>query len=154
MIYDPEKHHRRSIRLKGYDYSQPGAYFVTICTYNRLCLFGDVIDEEINLNDAGRMVWKWWNELDNKYRHIQPDRAVVMPKHFHGIILIHDDSHVGVPLCVHPNMDKLTHTIQNDKKGYSGRMGQPHRVAPTTTLGGIVDWFKTMTTNAYIRGVK
>ena len=152
--FDPKKHHRRSIRLKGYDYSQSGAYFVTICTYKKLCLLGDEKDEEMDLNDAGRMVWKWWYELENKYRHIQPDRAVVMPNHFHGIILIHDDLHVGAALCGRPIMDNPTHKIQNYKKGPSGWTGQPHRVAPTTTLGDVIDWFKTMTTNAYIRGVK
>jgi hypothetical protein len=56
MGYDPEKHHRRSIRLKEYDYAQPGAYFVTICTQNRECMYGEIVDGEMRLNDAGRMV--------------------------------------------------------------------------------------------------
>ena len=56
MKYNPEKQHRRSIRLKGYDYSQPGAYFITICTQGRECLFGEIVDGEMVLNDAGRMV--------------------------------------------------------------------------------------------------
>ncbi|GIW45209.1 MAG: hypothetical protein KatS3mg077_2491 [Candidatus Binatia bacterium] len=53
MPYDPERHHRRSIRLKGYDYTQPGAYFVTICTHDRACLFGEVVDGQMRLNEAG-----------------------------------------------------------------------------------------------------
>jgi hypothetical protein len=66
--YDKEIHHRRSIRLKDYDYSQAGAYFVTICTQGRECLFGDITRKEILLNDAGQMVTKWWIELVNKFR--------------------------------------------------------------------------------------
>ena len=54
MKYDPNKHHRRSIRLKGHDYSQAAAYFVTICTQDRMCVFGDVVDDEMRLNEAGR----------------------------------------------------------------------------------------------------
>lgn len=60
--YDPNKHHRRSIRLRGYDYAQAGAYFITVCVQDRRCLFGDVVNEDMRLNDAGRMVEKWcWN---------------------------------------------------------------------------------------------
>ena len=66
MKDDPEKHHRRSIRLKGYDYSRARAYFVTICTQNRECLFGDIVDGEMMLNDARRMVDAVWNAI-SKY---------------------------------------------------------------------------------------
>jgi putative transposase len=63
MNFDPEKHHRRSIRLKGYDYSRAGLYFITICVQNRLHLFGDVNNGKMLLNDAGRMIEKWYYEL-------------------------------------------------------------------------------------------
>jgi hypothetical protein len=59
MIYDPDRHHRRSIRLPGYDYAQAGASFVTICTQGRACLFGEIVDGEMRLNEAGRMVMLW-----------------------------------------------------------------------------------------------
>ena len=61
--YDPHRHHRRSIRLKGYDYTQPGAYFITICTQDRACLFGEVVHQKMRLNEAGRMVQTTWNEI-------------------------------------------------------------------------------------------
>jgi len=73
MKYNPKIHNRRSIRLKGYDYSQEGGYFVTICVNERLCLFGNVIDEEMQLNDAGKMIQKWWVKLPEKYDKIQLD---------------------------------------------------------------------------------
>jgi hypothetical protein len=63
MRLGPNHHHRRSIRLKGYNYTQPGAYFVTICTKNRACLFGEAVDGKMLLNDAGRMVQTVWDEI-------------------------------------------------------------------------------------------
>ena len=97
MKYDPNKHHRRSIRLKGYDYTQAGAYFVTICTQHRECFFGEIIDGAMQLNDAGQMVEKWWAELTHKFPSVETDEYIVMPNHFHGIIVI-----VGADLCVCP----------------------------------------------------
>jgi REP element-mobilizing transposase RayT len=86
--YNPNMHQRHSIRLREYDYSKAGAYFVTVCTQNRECLFGNIVDGKIKLNDAGRMVEKWWVELTHKYQAIETDVYVVMPNHFHGIIMI------------------------------------------------------------------
>jgi len=63
MTYNPEVHHRRSIRLCDYDYSHAGAYFVTICAWQRECLFGDVVDGGMRLNDAGRVVQKCWDDM-------------------------------------------------------------------------------------------
>ncbi|MCJ2541532.1 transposase [Thermostichus vulcanus] len=90
MRYDPEKHHRRSIRLKGYDYSQAGAYFVTICTKDRQCLFGEIHAGDMFLNDAGLILYDVWYGLPNHYLHIELDAFVVMPNHIHGIIVLSD----------------------------------------------------------------
>jgi len=86
--YDPARHHRRSIRLRAYDYSQAGAYFVTICAQNRQCLFGEVADGEMRLNDAGRMVHDVWNDLPRHYAGVELDAFVVMPNHVHAIVII------------------------------------------------------------------
>ena len=83
-----QDHDRRSIRLEGYDYSLAGAYFVTICVQHQECQFGDIANEMMRLNDAGRMVEKWWAELPNKFPPVQLDKHVVMPNHFHGILII------------------------------------------------------------------
>jgi REP element-mobilizing transposase RayT len=88
MRYDPEKHHRRSIRLRGYDYSREGAYFVTICAQEHLCLFGEVVDGEMRLNDAGRIAKQCWLAIPDHFPHAQLDAFVVMPNHVHGIIVI------------------------------------------------------------------
>jgi putative transposase len=86
---------RRSIRLPGYDYSRAGAFFVTICTKDRKCLFGNIRNQEMGLNDAGRMVDKWYVELENKFPDIKCGIHIIMPNHFHAII-----QNAGADLCV------------------------------------------------------
>jgi len=95
MRYDPEKHHRRSIRLKGYDYTQAGAYFITICTKDRACLFGDVADGVMRLNQMGHIVRQCWLEIPEHFPHVVLDEFVVMPNHVHGIIVIVATPNVG-----------------------------------------------------------
>lgn len=81
---------RRSIRLRGYNYSQAGAYFITVCAQNRERLFGDIADGQMVLNDAGRMATKCWNEIPLHFPDITLDAFVVMPNHVHGILVITD----------------------------------------------------------------
>ena len=88
MKYNPDIHHRRSIRLPGYDYSQPGAYFVTICIWQRDCLLGDIEDGNMLLNRYGEVVNFNWLNLTTVYPHIELDSFVIMPNHIHGIITI------------------------------------------------------------------
>jgi REP element-mobilizing transposase RayT len=88
MHHTNKQYHRRSIRLNGYDYTQPGAYFVTICTYNRMCLFGEVVDGQMRLNELGRLVESTWQDLPNHVTNIELDAFVVMPNHVHAIIII------------------------------------------------------------------
>jgi len=88
--YNPDIHHRRSIRLQGYDYAQAGAYFLTICTHARQCLFGEITDGEMRLNDAGRIVAEEWLQTPVIRAEIELDKWVVMPNHFHGIAVMKD----------------------------------------------------------------
>ena len=88
MRFDPEQHHRRSIRLKEYDYAQNGAYFVTICTQDRSNIFGEVEDCVIQANDAGQMVSTVWDELPDFYPGVSIDAFTLMPNHIHGIVLL------------------------------------------------------------------
>jgi REP element-mobilizing transposase RayT len=88
---DPSRPSRRSLRLPDYDYSQPGAYFVTMVTYQREHLFGKITNSEMRLNDAGKIVWEIWQSLPKRYPHISLDEAVVMPNHFHGIVIIEEN---------------------------------------------------------------
>ena len=152
MPYDPNRHHRRSIRLKGYDYSQAGAYFITLCTQDRACLFGKVVNGEMRLNDAGRMVLAEWNMLPERFPHVVLDAFVVMPNHVHGIVVITnpatDDTATTAPTIVGTGLVP----VPDD--------GATTRVAPTVgdivapTVGDIVGAFKSRVTVEYIRGVK
>ena len=96
--FDPQKHHRRSTRLKGYDYSQPGAYFVTIVAFQRECLFGEIIDGVMQLNEYGKIVQKWWNEIPKHFPNVEIVAFIIMPNHIHGIILITADRRGTVPV--------------------------------------------------------
>jgi putative transposase len=88
---DPVVYHRRSIRIAGYDYASPGAYFVTIWVRDRECALGDVVDGEVVLSEAGRIVQESWMWLANQYSYVTLDERIVMPDHLHGIIVIADD---------------------------------------------------------------
>jgi hypothetical protein len=86
--FDPEKHHRRSIRLKGYDYIQAGAYYVTICTWQRELLFGEVVEGRVHLNRMGVIVLRAWRDLPRHYPHLELGEFCVMPDHVHGIMVL------------------------------------------------------------------
>lgn len=117
------KHNRRSIRLRDYDYSQPRAYFITICAHDRACLFGDIVGGEMRLNDAGRMVQQCWDEIPQHFPHVELDQFVVMPNHVHGIVVI---TH-------HPG----THTV-----GAKNFSPLHHQNGTSRTIGSIIRGFK------------
>lgn len=126
MPYDPLKHHRHSIRLKGYDYSKPDAYFITFVTQDRECLFGEVADDELRLNPAGDMVEKWWLELNHKFPAIETDEYVIMPNHFHGIVIIG----VGADLCVGPDLLSSCRTLVRASPRRGASRGSGVNLAP------------------------
>ena len=80
--------YRQPMRLKGYDYAQPGMYFVTICVQNKLCLFGDIINDQMKCNDAGNMLWFCFYQIEHQFADIKCDECIVMPNHIHFIITI------------------------------------------------------------------
>lgn len=92
MPYNPEQHHRRSIRLKGFDYSQSAIYFITICIQDRKCLLGSIEDNRMLLSDPGNLVSEQWIELPLRFPSVVIDEFVVMPNHFHGIICTTDST--------------------------------------------------------------
>ena len=89
--YNPDIHHRHSIRLRDYDYSQAGAYFLTICTKDRECLFGEILDGGMRLDEYGSIVQECWDAVPKHFNDVQLDEYVVMPNHFHGIVIIAGD---------------------------------------------------------------
>lgn len=141
--FDPQKHHRRSIRLKGYDYSQEGAYYVTIVTWRRDFLFGEVVNEEMRLNKVGKIVEWEWLELPKRLPYVELGVHVVMPNHFHGILFIHEN----VGATRHGQTMSLSgaehlQTITTD--GIDGSP-LPHGPKPAS-LGAIIAQFKSRAT--------
>jgi REP element-mobilizing transposase RayT len=97
MPYDPERHHRRSVRIPGYDYSQPGWCFVTVCTHLREPLFGDLERGRMRLTAFGEIVVDTWFQIDVVDEHLALDEFFLMPDHLHGIIIITDQTPRGAP---------------------------------------------------------
>jgi REP element-mobilizing transposase RayT len=121
--YNRDIHHRQSIRLRGYDYSQRGAYFLTLCTHNRECIFGKITNGVMHLNPKGAIVHQCWQDIPTHFPHVQLDEFVIMPNHLHGIIWI-----VGAPpmAAKHLRASKL----------------QPRPHGTSKTIGSIVRGFK------------
>ena len=124
MTYHPDIHHRRSLRLREFDYSAAGAYFVTVCVYGRECIFGGIVQQDMVLNEAVRKVEEIWRLLPERFPNVVVDEFVVMPNHMHGIIFI-----VGAPLAA-----PLTRLGAKRQGAASG--------APT--LGSIMRAFKSL----------
>ena len=159
--YDPQTHHRRSIRLRGYDYARAGAYFVTIVVQDRVCLFGEVVGDEVQLSVAGRMVQRVWRETPRRFPGVEVGDFVVMPNHVHGIVWINHP--VGAPLVGArggsgratargaPTTERAATRVAQGADGGADRAAT--RAAPTA-LGGAIGAYKSLTTVEYVRGVK
>lgn len=146
--FDPQKHHRRSIRLKGYDYSSEGAYYVTIVAQGRECLFGDIIDGEIYLSKYGEIIQKWWDEIPIHFPNVELGAFVIMPNHVHGIIYIVTDrrSEILSPRD-HPNNNIQDEYVDgNNKQGGEQQQGGETPPLRRPTLGQIVAYFKYQST--------
>jgi REP element-mobilizing transposase RayT len=153
MKFDPNipfdatqgRHHRRSVRLRGYDYSQAGLYFVTIVTFRRECLFGEIENGEMKLNRYGEIVQWEWLELPKRLRYIELGAFSIMPNHFHGI-LIFNDSNVR---ATHQGFgDALASKAPLQNTTTNGIDGSPlqQRGPQPASLGAIMAQFKSRVT--------
>jgi len=141
--YHPNIHHRRSIRLKGYDYSQAGLYFVTICCQDRICRFGIVENGEMVLNEFGAIAYHEWVKLPERFPQFELDAFQIMPNHMHGIISLKP---VGATLAVAQN----GRVAQNDAGAQNGvdiRAG----VNPAPTVSNIVGAYKSLVANGCLK---
>lgn len=154
MKYNPQKHHRRSIRLKGYDYSQEGAYFITICCHDRKHFFGKIENGNMKLNAFGKIAHAEWEQLPERFSNIELDEFQIMPNHMHGIILIIS---VGAPLAGAPDRDIVRvplagapeKNIQSMNTGNAQAKRASVKDAPTTTttVGNIIGAYKSIVAN-------
>ena len=144
MIFNPTKNHRRSIRLKGFDYSEPGHYFVTICSKQRKCLFGNVVHGVMKLSHIGNVVNTCWEAIPEHFEHVNVDTFQIMPNHLHGIINIRD--HVG---CVESVGVEYIQPLQGKSIRSTQRKLKKHHtyqhVIPKS-IGSIIRTFKAAVT--------
>jgi putative transposase len=138
MSYNPNIHHRRSIRLKGYDYSQTGAYFITICCENRKCRFGNIVENEMILNEYGEIAYNEWVKLSERFVNFELDVFQIMPNHIHGIIVLNN---VGAGFTPAQNEGNAQNKIKNDVSNI--RAG----VNPAPTISDIVGAYKSLVAN-------
>ncbi len=126
MKFDPDKHHRRSIRLKDYDYTQSGAYFVTICTHQRQCLFGNIIGNDMQLNRLGECIQACWQKLPHQFLHLELDAFIIMPNHIHGILILNDRAAelVQIPQSHGTKPGSIAAIVQNFKSVSSRRVNR------------------------------
>ena len=141
MPYDPRLHHRRSIRLKDYDYSLPGDYFLTICTQDKRRLLGSVIKGRVCLSHAGMMVSEVWRNIPTRHTGVELDTFVVMPNHVHGIVRILYPKAVPSK-CEDGRTQRSAPTRRSRGKG---ELPCP----PGAQLAEIVRRFKSITTGLY-----
>jgi len=122
------------MRLRGYHYTKPGAYFLTICSYEKECIFGGIVNGEMRLSEAGVIVLSAWKDLTNHYFHVQLDNFVIMPNHIHGIVILTDTTRYQIS-----ENAAVSHNIPVG----AGSEPAPTRVTRRHTLSEIVRSFKT-----------
>ncbi|RYG04280.1 MAG: hypothetical protein EOO07_31060 [Chitinophagaceae bacterium] len=147
--YNPKIHHRRSIRLKGYDYSQAGLYFITICCQNRRYRFGNVVNGEMYLNDFGQIAYNEWAALEQRFPNFSLDVFQIMPNHMHGIIFLtrtmaRTD---GADIPHQPEQEILAVSPHDEKE--AAVKTDPTEVTSTNriTIGDIVGAYKSIVNN-------
>jgi putative transposase len=140
MTYDPEKHHRRSIRLRGYDYAGGGAYFITICVQNKGCLLGRIVESQMIPSEAGQVVQQVWLGLTQRFPIIRLDAFQIMPNHLHGVFVIPGP---GLePSLAAATGAPVVQPYPSANKGTASRSPADHRVA----MGDVVGAFKSIAT--------
>ena len=137
MKYNPHIHHRRSIRLKGYDYSQAGAYFITICTHDRECLFGKIAGGEMTLNDAGKIANKCWIQIPKHFPNVILYEHIVMPNHVHGIIELVKNDATNVVVVGVQNFEPL----QQQQQSTEPPRNEFQKIIPRS-IGSIIRGYK------------
>jgi REP element-mobilizing transposase RayT len=140
MKYNPDIHKRQSIRLRGYDYSQSGLYFITICCYQRECLFGEVINSQMILNNSGELVKEEWLKSAEIRKEIELGGFVIMPNHFHGIVIINQEINKNIGNNQNPlgaNGRSPLQTIQSSQQQISMK---------PKSLSSLIAGFKSATT--------
>ena len=142
MPYNPNIHHRRSIRLKGYDYSQAGLYFITICCQDRACLFGKITDGKMILNEMGIIAQREWLKTTEIRPNVELGEFVIMPNHMHGIIRLLGRGELHSP---YSEMGVFNTPQRSDNNYIMGECNSPPQ-GPSNNIGAIVRGYKSSVT--------
>ena len=151
--FNPRVHHRRSIRLKGYDYAREGLYFITICCFENKHLFGKIVDGVVMLNEAGRVAERCWKEIPEHFRDVVLHEFVIMPNHVHGILEIvgakNEEDGNGAGAKMKNNGNNENNADREGAKNFSpvrgdiiGNRNSPLPQSPSRTIGSVVRGFK------------
>jgi REP element-mobilizing transposase RayT len=146
--YNPEIHHRRSIRLRGYDYAREGMYFITLCCQNMAHLFGQIIDGEMVLNEYGTIAFNEWLNTPNVRKNVELGAFVVMPNHVHGIIIINcrrGELHSPLNDTIDDGTGELHSPLNDTIDNGTGECNSP-LIGPSQTIGAIVRGYKSSVT--------
>lgn len=152
MIMKKQIHDRKSIRLKGYDYTRSGAYFITICTHQMQCLFGEIRNGRMILNEFGTIAHEQWLQLPLRFPSVTLDEFIVMPNHIHGILVLHKPETdptitVRATLAVAPKTDP---SLGGTSLGATARFAPPDAV----TVGNVVGAYKSLVATQCLNYVK
>ena len=156
MTLFKNKYRIESTRLKGYDYSQPGEYFVTVNTKNHKCLFGTVTEEGMRLSPVGKIAKGFWEEIPKHFHNVELDEFIIMPNHVHGIIIINENDATVDSKNNCRDVQLNVSTIENTKSKLYGRdiacnissAGKMMRKSPKRgSLGAIIRSYKSAVTN-------
>jgi len=146
--YNPQIHHRRSIRLKGYDYAQAGLYFITICCQDRVCRFGTIENDKMILNELGTIAYDEWIKLPGRFTNFELDVFQIMPNHMHAIILLNETVGAGFTPAQNQNTPAQNDTAQNKNNTAQNIMADNGaRVNRAPTVGAIVGAYKSLVAN-------
>ncbi|EPR65297.1 transposase [Cyclobacterium qasimii] len=149
MSYNPNIHHRKSLRLTGYDYSQAGAYFITICCHKRIHRFGEIENNEMILNEYGTHAYNEWAKLPERFNNFVLDGFQIMPNHMHGIIILNAVEAGFTPSQIENNNNEigqppgLTLTISDDINDIP--------IRPNASVGDIVGAYKSLVANKCLK---
>ena len=161
MKYNPLIHHRRSIRLKGYDYSKAGAYFITICCDDRLHRFGKILDHKMILHQLGTIAYNEWISLSERFSNFELDVFQIMPNHMHGIIVLKDidlDKTLRAMVAVAQDENEVNRAIAEEEDKVNRATAEEEdkvnrataRVAPTT-IADVVGAYKSIVSNECLK---
>jgi REP element-mobilizing transposase RayT len=138
LTYNPDIHHRNSVRLRSYDYRSAGAYFVTICTFQKEAILGEIVDEAASLSSWGNEVKECWQQIPGHFPNVDLDEFIIMPNHLHGIVFINDSvgaTHASPALTAVTDLADVSITAPDNRARHASPLQKPGERAERSRYG-------------------